>query len=109
VPSLAPRAAWRALATMILLGGLAAVSATGCKAKASARECDQLLERYAQLVVTERYPDASASQIKTFHDQEKREALGDDAFKNCSSEVSKTEFDCAMRASSADTFEKCLE
>jgi hypothetical protein len=109
VPSLAPRRARRALATAILLLGLPAATATGCKAKASASECDQLLERYAQLVVTERYPDASAAQIKTFHDQEKREALGDDAFKNCSSEVSRTEFDCAMRAPSADTFEKCLE
>jgi hypothetical protein len=104
VPSLAPGRVATAL-----LAALLAASGTGCKAKASASECDQLLERYAQLVVTERYPDASADQIKTFHDQEKREALGDDAFKNCSSEVSKVEFDCAMRAPSADTFEKCLE
>ena len=114
MPSLGqrPRGVWamraRTLAAAVLIVSPIA-SAGACKAKASASECDDLLERYAQLVVTERYPDASAAQIKTFHDQEKREALGDDAFKNCSSEVSKAEFDCAMRAPSADTFEKCLE
>ena len=109
MPSIGPRGEQRGLRRALLLLWLPAAAATGCKAKATAGECDQLLERYAQLVVTERYPDASAAQIKTFHDQEKREALGDDAFKNCSSEVSKAEFDCAMRAPSADTFEKCLE
>jgi len=108
VPSVVARPVRRALALAILSLAPPLVS-VGCKAKASASQCDQLLERYAQLVVTERYPDASPSQIKSFHDQEKREARGDDAFKNCSSEVSQPEFDCAMRAPTADTFEKCLE
>ena len=81
----------------------------GCKAKASATQCDQLLDRYAQLVVTERTADASADQIKAERDREKSEARGDDAFKNCSSEVSQSEFDCAMRAANADALEKCLE
>jgi hypothetical protein len=96
---------WTRPAALAALVGAAA----SCKAKASASECDQLLERYAQLVVTERYPDASAAQVRSFHDQEKREAMGDDAFKNCSSQVSQSEFDCAMKAPSADSFEKCLE
>jgi hypothetical protein len=80
-----------------------------CKPKASAAQCDQLLERYAALVVTSRFPDASAAQIEAEREREKREARTDDAFKNCSSQVSQAEFDCAMRATSADAFEKCLE
>ena len=92
---------------LALLAALAVAS--GCRPKASARDCDLLLERYAQLVVTERYPDASAAQVQAEHDREKREAMGDDAFKNCSSEVSRSEFECAMRAPSADKLEKCLE
>lgn len=83
--------------------------AVGCKAKASATQCDQLLDRYAQLVVTERTADASAAQIRAERDREKSEARGDDAFKNCSSEVSQAEFECAMRAPTADALEKCLE
>ena len=87
----------------------AAIAVAGCKPKASATQCDQLLERYAELVVTEHFADAGAEQIKTEREREKSEARGDDAFKNCSSEVSQTEFDCAMRAPSADAVEKCLE
>ena len=81
----------------------------GCKEKASASQCDQLLERYAMLVVTEKHPDASAADIRVEQQHEKSEARGDDAFKNCSSEVSQPEFQCAMHAPTADAFEKCLE
>jgi hypothetical protein len=86
-----------------------AVCAGGCKAKASASQCDQLLERYATLVVTEKHDDASAAQIHDEQQREKSEARSDDAFKNCSSEVSQAEFECALRAPTADAFEKCLE
>ncbi len=88
---------------------IALALSTGCKPKATGAQCDQLLDRYAQLVVTERFADAGPDQIKSEREREKSEARGDDAFKNCSSEVSQTEFDCAMRAPSADAVEKCLE
>jgi hypothetical protein len=87
----------------------AAVAAAGCRPKASESDCDQLLERYAHLVVTEKFPDASPVDIDVEQRREKNEARGDDAFKNCSSEVSRAEFQCAMRAPTADAFEKCLE
>jgi hypothetical protein len=80
-----------------------------CKPKASAAQCDNLLERYAGLVVTAKYPDASAEQIQAERDREKGEARSDDSFKNCSSQVSQAEFECAMHAPNADAFEKCLE
>ena len=94
----------RALALLIAIG-----CSVGCKPKASATQCDRLLDRYAELVVKERILDASADQIKAERDREKSEARSDDAFKNCSSEVSQLEFDCAMRAATADDLEKCLE
>jgi hypothetical protein len=96
-------------ALRFVVAALALASSTDCKPKASSAQCDQLLDRYAELVVTERFADAGAEQIKVEREREKREARGDDAFKNCSSEVSKTEFDCAMRAPNADAVEKCLE
>jgi hypothetical protein len=95
-----------ALATMALAS---LAGSAGCKPKASGAQCEQLLERYAELVVTERFADAGPEQIKSEREREKREARGDDAFKNCSSEVSQTELDCAMHAASADAVEKCLE
>jgi hypothetical protein len=86
-----------------------ALVVAGCKAKASATQCDLLIDRYAQMVVTEKYPDASLDQIEAERAREKSEARADDAFKNCSSEVSQAEFRCAMSATSSDAFLKCLE
>jgi hypothetical protein len=83
--------------------------AVACHSKASASQCDQLIDRYATLVVREKLPDASPAEIQAEQQREKGEARGDDAFRNCSSEVSQAEFECAMRASTADLFEKCLE
>ena len=60
-------------------------------------------------MVTAKYPDASAAQVDAEREREKREARTDEAFKSCSSQVSQAEFECAMRAPSADAFKKCLE
>ncbi len=112
MPSLNDRRYARRRAALLAMAAMAAValaSSPGCKPKASGAQCDQLLDRYAELVVTERFADAGAEQIKAEREREKSEARGDDAFKNCSSEVSRTELDCAMRATSADALEKCLE
>lgn len=92
----------------ILLGAAVAVLPS-CRPKVTAAQCDALVDRYAQLVVTEKMPDAGADTIKAEQERERGEARGDDAFKNCTSEVSRTEFDCAMRAPTADALEKCLE
>ena len=80
-----------------------------CKPKVSSSQCDSLIARYAQMVVTEKFADASADQIRLEQERERSEARGDDVFKNCSSEVSQTEFECAMHSATTDAFEKCLE
>jgi hypothetical protein len=111
VPALTLRRARRQGFTLgaAVLALVALAAGARCKPKASGAQCDQLLDRYAQLVVTERFADASAEQIKAEREREKSEARGDDAFKNCSSEVSQAEFECAMHAPTADAMEKCLE
>jgi hypothetical protein len=86
-----------------------AVLATGCKKKVDASQCNQLIDRYATLVVSERHPDASADQIKSEQLRERDEARGDDNFRSCVSEVTRLEFDCAMAAKTTAAFEKCLE
>lgn len=102
---------WRSyvLLCCFLCCTLCSILCISCKAKASSAQCNQLLDRYAALVVTEKYPDAATAQIDAERAREKGEAHGDDAFKNCSSEVSQSEFDCAMRSANADAFLKCLE
>lgn len=92
-----------------LVIGAAVAVLPSCKPKISSAQCDALVDRYAQLVVTEKLPDAGAETIKAEQERERGEARGDDAFKNCTSEVSRAEFDCAMRSPTADALEKCLE
>ena len=90
--------------------GLAlALAATGCKHRVTQADCDALVEHYAELVVRERFPDASADQLAAERTREKSEARGDDAFKNCTAEVQRAELDCALRATTPDAVEKCLE
>jgi hypothetical protein len=100
-----------ALGRMLALALLAAAACAlpGCKAKATPTECDALLDRYAALMVTETLPDAGPDRIKAEQEHAKTEARGDDAFKNCSSEVSRPELDCAMHAATTSAIEKCLE
>ncbi|MGH7294294.1 MAG: hypothetical protein ACRELB_05150 [Polyangiaceae bacterium] len=93
----------------LALVGLTLGSLAACKPKASSAQCEALIDRYASLVVTEKFPDASAAQVEAERQREKSEARGDDSFKNCPSEVSQPELDCAMHAPTADAFEKCLE
>jgi hypothetical protein len=94
-------------ALVVAVAALAALPS--CKPKVTPAQCDALIDRYAQLVVTEKLPDAGPETIKTEQERERGEARGDDSFKNCTSEVSRAEFDCAMRAPTADALEKCLE
>ena len=96
-------------AALLAVVGAAVAALPACKPKITPAQCDTLVDRYAQLVVTEKLPDAGAATIKAEQDRERGEARGDDAFKNCTSEVSRAEFDCAMHAATADTLEKCLE
>ncbi|MDP9152122.1 MAG: hypothetical protein M3O36_19530 [Myxococcota bacterium] len=96
----------RAAATWLWVGCACWV---GCKPKASTAQCDALVERYASLVVKEKFPDASPAQVKSEQEREKSEARADDGLKNCSSEVSRAELECAMQAATPDALEKCLE
>jgi hypothetical protein len=81
----------------------------GCKKKVTEAECASIVDRYARLVVTERFPDASASTVQAEQDRERQEAQRDENFRNCTTEVSAAEYDCAMHAASANAIEKCLE
>ena len=86
-----------------------ALLAGGCKKKASQAECDQLIDRFATLVVKERIKDATPELIKQEQERERSEAKGDDTFKNCTSEVQDDEARCAMTAATSEAFLKCLE
>ena len=65
---------------------LAFVLLASCKKKVTAAQCEAIVDRYAELVVKEKMPDASAETVATERAREKSEAHGDEAFKNCAAE-----------------------
>lgn len=95
------------LKAVLVLSAMTFVLAAGasCKRKASATQCEELLDRYAQLAVKERGADAGAEAVTA----EKQEARGHDAFKNCQSEVQLDEHACAMKATTSAAMLKCLD
>jgi len=84
-------------------------STTSCRKKVSQKQCDELLDRFSEMVVKERMPDAGAETLAAERARERSEAKGDDAFKNCTSEVQVDEHACAMKAASSEALIKCLE
>jgi hypothetical protein len=81
---------------------------TGCKGKVSQKQCDELLDRFSEMVVKERFPDAGPEVINAERVRERGEAKGDE-FKNCTSEVQANEHACAMNAATSEALIKCLE
>jgi hypothetical protein len=95
---------------LLLVASLASFGgAMSCRKKVSQKQCDELLDRFSELVVKERMPDAGAEALASERVRERGEAKSDDAFKNCTSEVQLDEHACAMKAASSEALIKCLE
>ena len=95
---------------VLLVASIATVGVSAsCRKKVSQKQCDELLDRFSELVVKERMPDAGAEALAAERVRERGEAKSDDAFKNCTSEVQLDEHACAMKAASSEALIKCLE
>ncbi len=85
------------------------VALSGCREKITQSQCEILVARYAQLVVREKMPTASAAQIREEQKHVRDESAGDENFRNCTTEVRPSEYKCAMAAQTSNAIEKCLE
>jgi len=95
----------RLLSRMLLGAGLALVS---CGRSLSSAECNQLLERYVELLVRSDRPDVSAMELERMKREARRLAASDAQFRSCTSEVSRQQYECALAAESADKLEQCM-
>jgi hypothetical protein len=98
----------RSFTTLALLASFA-LGLGGCRQKATPQQCGEMLDRFAHLVVKERFPDAGAEVLEAERLRERRAAKSDDAFKSCPSEVQASELECAMRAETSQALLTCLE
>jgi hypothetical protein len=88
---------------------LLVLPAPGCKERVTRTQCDELLGRFAELVVKEKLPDAGLDTVRAEQAREREEAARDDSFKNCTTELRLEEYRCAMAAKTAEALLKCLE
>jgi len=98
-----------AATTGAVLAALVGAVSGGCKERVTRAQCDEVLTRFAELVVKEKSPKASAEVIKAEQTRERDEAARDDNFKNCTTELRADEYRCAMAATTAEGLIKCLE
>ena len=88
------------LAVKVGLALAVGLCAAGCSKKVSQPQCDAIVDHYAELVVRDAKPDASAEARKADQAREREEARSDDLFRNCTSEIIAADYDCAMAAKS---------
>ena len=105
-PSVRLRGAVTGLLLVVSLAAFGAI--TSCRRKVSDKQCDELVDRLAELVVKERFPDAGPEVVAAERLRERSEAKGDE-LKNCTSQVQIDEHACAMNAKSSEALIKCLE
>ena len=98
-----------ARALVLAVGVTLAAGVTGCKERVSKAQCDELLGRFAELVVKEKLKTAPPDVIRAEQAREREEAARDDNFKNCTTELRQEEYRCAMKATTAEALIKCLE
>lgn len=100
--------------TGLTLGGSAAggifvaLALSACTQKISRAECDHIVERFAELVVSERLPDAEPEIAAVARERERSDAERAE-FRSCTSQVQKREYDCAMQAPTAEAVIRCLD
>jgi hypothetical protein len=89
--------------------GVATMALVACKERVTPAQCDELLQRFATLVVNEKMPFASAEMVRAEQQHERDESASDDNFKHCTTELRIEEYRCAVAAETSDALLKCLE
>jgi hypothetical protein len=94
---------------------LALLLASACHRKASPAECTSMLDRYVDMTLaadplTRDLPPAQAAAAREMKRAVKKaEPAYARAEKQCQTEVSRGEYDCAMAAKNPDEWEACIE
>ena len=80
----------------------------GCSEPLSGEECNALLDHYVSLLAASDRPGTNDAELVRLRAQAREKAAKDPAFRRCAHEVTRSKFECAMRADSADHLEQCL-
>ncbi len=81
---------------------------SGCRPPLDESECIRLLDRYTDKVIDQARPSASTAEHRELMLAARKKAELDPEFAECTDRVSRSQFECAMEAQSADQIERCL-
>jgi hypothetical protein len=98
----------RARRSSLALLSLPLALAGACGKPPTATECTALLDRYTEKLVASDRPDVTPGQLEKLKASARARAAEDPAFAECSQKVSRSAYDCAMRAETVDRMEICL-
>ena len=98
----------RSTSWLLLVSLATPITSSACGKPLTQEECGRLLDHYVELLLRSDRPDASAEEIARLQVDARAKAARDPAFASCASEVSRSQYDCAMSASDADRLEQCL-
>lgn len=102
------------LATIVILAGVIGLASwRGVRARfadhPTQAQCVALLDRYVEHLTHAADPKPAPSTIATQQALAQGRAAEDPTFARCTSELTLAQTECAMRADSADAFERCLQ
>lgn len=80
----------------------------GCGKRLDADECNQLLDHYTELLVRQKRRGVTDEEVERTKAAARLRAAGSSDFAQCSNEVSRSQWECAMKAPSVDEVERCL-
>lgn len=107
------RTSGSSLVALVVVSGLA--SALGCGGRASKQECEQMLDKYLDMVMAEE-PELDKlppDQKKVARDMKravrKAEPSYQKVFSQCEAEITKKEYRCAMAAPNPNVWESCID
>jgi len=92
----------------LALAALTLTLASACGKPPTATECTALLDRYTEKLVASDRPDVTPGELEKLKATARARAAEDPAFAQCSQKVSRSAYDCAMRAETVDRMEICL-
>lgn len=79
-----------------------------CGKPLTADECFELLDKYVELLLQHDNPDRTPQDRLKLTNEARAKAGRDPAFAECSQRVSRSQFECAMKAPNPDMLEQCL-
>lgn len=91
-----------------LMLALSVAATTSCTTPLSDAECESLLVRYSEKLLESDRPDLSREERMRLREKSKLLAGQDPAFRACSDNVGRVNYECAMHAGSVDEIERCL-